>query len=497
MASRLKRFALGAAIALGALGAALLINTARQTSKQLSVAPIPTLAVDRDRVAATLSGAIRARTISLLDEPELNADQFQLLHAWLMDRFPLLHTKLKREEVGKFGLLFTWEGSDPKARPIALLAHQDVVPIAPGTEKDWAAEPFSGERKNGFVWGRGAWDDKANLVSQAHAIELLLQSGFQPARTIYLAFGADEEVGGRRSAGIIAALLKSRGVRLEFVLDEGLLITEGVVPGLTAPLALIGIAEKGYSSIRLRISATPGHASMPPSPGTSAIGMLSRALQRLDEEQLPAHLQGVSREMFETIAPEMHGFNRVALSNLWLFEPLVRRQLEQRPSSNAMLRTTTALTVVQAGNKDNVLPGRAEATINFRLLPGDKRAAVLEHVRQTVKRALGHERFELEVIKGGSEPSRISPTAAPSYVLLNRVLRETFPGTVVGPGLMVAATDTRHYVDIADNVYRFSPVRARAEDLARFHGTNERISETNLVEMVRFYHRLLSQATTR
>jgi carboxypeptidase PM20D1 len=218
--------------------------------------------------------------------------------------------------------------------------------------------------------------------------------------------------------------------------------------------------------------------------------MMSAALARLDDMQFPAAIKGVAREMFETIAPEMSGFSRVALSNLWLFGPVVRRQLEAAASTNAMLRTTSALTIFNAGNKDNVLPGVAEATVNFRILPGDSKAAVMEHV----KLAAGSDRFELSALPGGAEPSKVTPTSSDSYRLINKTVRELFPGTLVVPGLMIAATDSRHFDQVADHVYKFSPVRARPEDLARFHGTNERISLANLGELIRFYHRLVQQA---
>jgi carboxypeptidase PM20D1 len=472
------------------LVAAVAINTLRHGSRQLDVPPAPPLAVDEKGVADKLSGAIRFKTISSHDKPELNADEFRKLHAYLEQRFPKVHATLKREVVGGLSLLYTWQGSDSKALPIMLMAHQDVVPIAPGTEPAWKAEPFAGEIKDGFVWGRGAWDDKANLIAQLEAMEILIASGFKPRQTVYLASGADEEVGGLRGAVEIAKLLQSRGVKLDFVIDEGLLITDGIMPGLAKPAALIGIAEKGYLSVVMKVPATPGHSSMPPPKGSSAIGMMSAALRRLDDEQLPAGIRGVAREMFETVAPEMSGFGRVALSNLWLFGPVVQAQLEKGASTNAMLRTTTALTIVNAGNKDNVIPGMAEATVNFRLLPGDTRDSVMQHV----KAKAGSDRFELISLPGSSEPSPISPTQSPSYQLINRTVRSLFPEVIVAPGLMIAATDSRHFSAISDHIYRFSPVRAKPEDLPRFHGTNERISTANLVELVRFYNQLLRNA---
>jgi carboxypeptidase PM20D1 len=483
MVKRVLLFVLAAVLL---LAAAVAVNTLRQGSRQIEVAAAPPLAIDQAGVADKLAGAIRFQTVSSHEDGSLNAAEFQKLHAHLQQRFPLVHAKLQREVVGGLTLLYTWPGSDANARPIAFLAHQDVVPIAPGTDAKWQSAPFSGERKDGYVWGRGAWDDKANLVAQLEAVEMLLASGFQPRQTVYLVFGADEEVGGLRGATQVVKLLQDRKVRLDFVIDEGLLITEGIMPGLKQPTALIGIAEKGFLSVVMKVPATPGHSSMPPPKGTSAIGMMSAALRRLDDEQLPAGLRGVAREMFETIAPEMSGFQRVALSNLWLFGPLVQAQLEKGASTNAMLRTTTALTIVNAGNKDNVIPGEAQATVNFRLLPGDTTQSVMQHVRSKTG-----ERFELLALPGAADPSPVSPTDSVSYQMLNRTVRSVFPGTLVAPGLMIAATDSRHFAAVSDHVYRFSPVRAKPEDLARFHGTNERIAESNLGELVRFYHQLL------
>ena len=474
------------------LAAAVAVNTWRQGSRQVDVPPLAPLAIDKEGAARRLGEAVQLRTISSRDDPALSTDQFQQLQALLQARYPKAHAVMKREVVGGLSLLYTWPGSDAQARPLLLMAHQDVVPVAPGTDKDWTVPPFSGALKDGFVWGRGSWDNKGNLVAQMEALEMLAASGFQPRRTIHLVAGADEEVAGLRGAKQIAALLKQRGVRLEFVIDEGLLITDGMLPGLRQPAALVGVAEKGYVSVVLRMKGKPGHASMPPPPGQSAIGMMSAALKRIDDEQLPAAIRGVAGEMFATVAPEMDGFMRVALSNLWLFGPLVQKQLEGGASTNALLRTTTALTIAQAGNKENVLPGQAEATINFRLLPGDTIAQVTERVRSQVAKATGSDSFELFVLPGANEATKVSSTDSAAYRLLNRTVREVFPGTLVAPGLYIAGSDSIHFVDISEHVFRFSPIRARPEDLSRFHGTNERISLDNLADLIRFYHRLLS-----
>jgi carboxypeptidase PM20D1 len=468
--------------------AVLTVNTLRKGSRQLDVPPISPAQIDEAAAAQKLAGAVRFKTISKVEDPDANAEEFAKLRSHLEQSFPHAHAAMKREIIGGASLLYTWPGTDPQAKPIGMIAHQDVVPVAPGTEGDWQAEPFSGAIKDGFVWGRGAWDDKGNLYAMLHAVDLLAQSGFKPRQTVHLIFGHDEEIGGVRGAKAIAAELQSRNVRFDFVIDEGLLITDGILKGIDSPVALIGVAEKGYLSVQLRATTVPGHSSMPPN--ETAIGLMSRALAELERRQMPAEIGGIAREMFETIAPEMPIINRVLLANLWLTGPIVRTQLEKGPSTNALIRTTTALTLVNAGNKENVLPGQADATVNFRLLPGDSPDAVLEHVKRTI----ASNAIAATSTPGFSAASGVSATESPSFQLINRTVRELFPGTVVAPGLTLGGTDSRHFQALSDHIYRFSPVRAKAGDLPRFHGTNERISVRNYIELIQFYRRLLQNA---
>lgn len=486
----MKRLLLVLLFVLLALAGTIAINTFRQGSRQAVVDPIPVAPLDEAAAASRLAGAIRAPTIFAADDPGRAAGAFRALHDHLRTSYPRVHSSLTVEVVGDYSLLYTWRGRDASLRPVLLMAHQDVVPVEAGTEKDWPVDPFAGEVLDGYVWGRGAWDDKGSLIAQLEAVEMLLAAGFQPARTLYLAFGADEEAGGSRGAARIAALLAERTAALEFVLDEGLLITDGVMPGLAKPLALIGVAEKGHVTIVLRSEGEGGHASMPPASGAGAIARLSRALTRLDERPMPAAVRGVAREMLETVAPELRGLNRVALSNLWLFEPLVRRQLERGPGTNAVIRTTTAITMAVSGTRENVLPLVAEATVNFRILPGDTIASVVEHVRVAVDDA----QMEIAVRPGGAEPSEVSPTNAAPYALVVRALREVVPGTLAAPGLMIGATDARHFQPLTDNIYRFSPIRATPADLSRLHGTGERLSTGDLANMVRWYRRVIELA---
>src|SRR5689334_601419 len=306
------------------LAAVLAFNVVTHRSRQIQVAAVPRVTVDTQAAAAHLGEAIRFRTISAYEKPEQHADALRAMREHIQQSFPAFHTAAKREIVAEYSLLYTWEGTDPKAQPIALLAHQDVVPVAPGTDKDWQQPPWDGVIADGFIWGRGSWDDKGNLYSMLEAAEILTKAGFKPKRTIYFAFGHDEETAGTRGAKNIAALFASRGVKLDFVIDEGLLITDGLVKGLDKPAALIGLSEKGYTTLVLHAEATPGHSSMPPR--DTAIGMMAAALARLEDHRLPPQIRGTVADMFDTLAPEMNGVSRVALSNLWLFRPLLLRE---------------------------------------------------------------------------------------------------------------------------------------------------------------------------
>ncbi len=472
-------------LAAAGLAIALVAIMLTRPSRQLVVPPVQPVAVDARAAADRLAAAVRIPTVSVESGKVAEPAQFLKLHQHLADSFPKLHAALRREVIGDYSLLYTWPGRNAQAPAVMLMAHQDVVPIAPGTEKAWQGDPFSGEIRDGFVWGRGAWDDKGSLMAILEAVELLVSQGFVPARTIHLAFGHDEEVGGRHGAARIAERIRERGSRLAMVLDEGMLITDGMIDGLSAPAAIIGVAEKGTLTLRLTATGEPGHSSMPPA--RTAIGTLARAVARVEANPLPARLSGLPREMFETLAPEMSGVNGLLLSNLWLFEPVVRQVMQKKANTNTVLRTTTAPTVLSAGNKENVLPGEAVALFNFRLLPGDSIAGVIAHVSA----AVDDPSIRIEALPGGTEPSPVSASGAAGYQAIARTLRELSPTLVVAPGLMIAATDSRHFADIADNVYRFMPVRARAEDLARFHGTNERMSVANYAQIIQFYHRLI------
>ena len=484
-----RRLLLAAAIVAVALAAVVIVRTQVVTSVQERVPPVQPIPIDKNAVAEHLSRAVQFQTVSYGDPSKVDQQAFIGLHDYLKETFPNLHHTLTQESVGGLSLLYTWKGSDPSLKPVLMMAHQDVVPVASGTEDRWTQPPFSGRIADGFIWGRGSMDDKGNLMSLVEAIEFLVKEGFHPRRTLMLASGADEEVGGS-GARQTAALLASRGVQLEFVIDEGGSIVEGMVPGVRAPVALIGVAEKGYASLDLTVSGAGGHSSMPP-PHT-AIGVLSRALYHLEQHPMPARFAGLAEEMLARLAPAAALPFRAVYANLWLFAPIVEPQLARVPTSNASIRTTTAETIVRGGVKDNVLPTEASAVVNFRILPGDTVQNVIDHVRD----AIGDPGVKITVEPGAHDPSIISPADNDAFRTVQRTILEMFPEVaVVSPYLMLGATDSRSYQIVARNIYRFTPTVMEPDDFERIHGTNERMSIDAYARSIAFFVQLIRDST--
>jgi len=475
--------------ALLVLAAITLERTLTFRSRQPQVAGVAVEPLDTTALAQHLAGALRFKTISYQDSSQFDGRQFDGLHQYLRTTFPKLHAALKLEKVNGYGLLYEWTGSDPGLAPIVLLAHQDVVPVEPGTEGRWTEPPFEGKIAAGYVWGRGALDDKGSLVAILEAIEHLVAGGAQPRRTVYLAFGYDEEVGGRRGAARIAELLASRSVHPEFVLDEGGALTTGLVTGISAPVALVGIAEKGYVTVSLTAQAEGGHSSMPP-PQT-AVGILATGLTRLEGQQMPRAIRGPTADMFDYLGPEMSFGARLVMANRWLFGGVLAGRFGATPQGNAMLRTTTAPTVLQAGVKENVLPSSARALVNFRILPGDSVGSVLEHVRRVVHDS----RITVQALEETqSNPSGVTSVDAEPFKLLARTIRQVIPEAIVSPWLVVGATDSRHYARLTPNVLRFVGSSIGEGDLRRVHGTDERVGVRAYADAVRVYLQLLKNA---
>jgi carboxypeptidase PM20D1 len=452
--------------------------------------------IDAQKAARDLSGAIPFQTISweeggTPEQRKATQEAFVGFHVYLEKTFPRVYAKLAHETVGANSLLLAWQGSDPALKPMLLTGHQDVVPIESGTEQKWTHPPFSGAIAEDMIWGRGTMDDKVTVVGVLEAAEALLADNFQPKRTVYLAFGQDEEIGGLEGAELIGRQLKGRGVEIEFLQDEGGLITKGMVPAVSAPVAVIGTSEKGYLSLVLSVDSEGGHSSMPPK--ESSIGILSEAVHRVETHPMPPHVRGPVGQFLDYAAGSAAFPLNSVFKNMWLFAPVVQQVLASSPDTNALLRTTAAPTIFRAGAKDNIMPSRAEAVVNFRILPGDTVASVTEHVREVVD----DPRIKLEPITGEppTEPSKQSSPESPNFKRLQRTLTQIYPEAVSVPFVYIAASDTKHYAPITRDVYRFLPILADTADLERIHGTNERIGLQNFAKAVQYYAQLIRNAS--
>jgi carboxypeptidase PM20D1 len=441
------------------------------------------MTVNADTVSERLAQSLRFVTLSGADP-----GVFKAFHAFLAGSFPRvfgqLTVVLSPSDVSQ-AICLEWPGRDPTLPPILFLAHQDVVPVESETETAWDCPPFEGRIANGFVYGRGAMDDKGCLITLLTAAETLLSEGFQPERTIYFGFGDNEEIGGD-GALRIAEALRAKGVHLSFVMDEGLAVTQGYLPGFQIPVALIGIAEKGSALVEITARAEGGHASMPPRP--TASGLLAEAISAMESHPMPASLNGPTRSMLEFLAPEAHFPLKMVFANLWFFSPLVKANLARKPATDATTRTTMAVVKLESGVKENVVPAEARAVLNYRIQPGDTVGDVVRHVRSVVDTS----RIAVTLLPDSREPSPVSSPETASFKLVAGVIRKVFPEAVVAPALVLGGTDSRHFSDMADAVYRFLPLRFLPGDTARIHGTNERVSVNNVAEMVRFYYGLIS-----
>jgi len=479
----MKKFALFLAVLLLALVIVMAVRTIQfvpSPSDTAAAAPLPP--VNDSMLAQHLAGAIRIPTVSYQDSAPRRA-ALTALHAYLASTFPRAHAALAHEVVGDASLLFKWVGTDTTLEPIVMMAHLDVVPVEPGSERDWTHPPFSGDIADGFIWGRGSLDDKIGVLSELEAVESLIAQGFRPRRTVYLAFGDDEEVLGRGATDIVA-VLRARGVHPVVAIDEGSAIVRGVIPGTSRPVGLIGIAEKGFASVELTVRGTGGHSSMPPD--QTAVGVLAHAIDRLETHPMPASLNSTAA-MFERVGPSMDLPYRVVMANLWLTRPLLLHILARSPTTNAAIRTTTAPTVIQGSPKDNVLPIRARAIVNFRIIPGETPESVFRHVLNTID----DPRVAITFSGVPNPPSPVSSTSSASYLTLARTIRSLEPDAIVGPSLVIGATDSRHYAGFARDVYRFLPVQLGEADLARIHGTNERVGVHDYARSVAFMTKLI------
>jgi carboxypeptidase PM20D1 len=483
------RYAVIGVVAAIVLLAAVVLGHTMMLSSVENVTPITParIAVNTSKVAQHLSEAVQFQTVSY-SEGVHEAEKFAALEAmrsWMEKTYPAFH-KAATREIMDHTLIFTWKGRDPNAPPVMLMAHMDVVPVVPGTEKDWAHPPFSGDIAGGYVWGRGSIDDKGCLVAILEAANALAAKGFQPERTIMFAFGQDEEVGGAKGNHLAAQALARRGVHFAWVLDEGGAIVNEPFPGVETPVAFVSVSEKGYVSLKLVAHGTGGHSSRPT--GDMAIARLSQAVLAVVHHPFASGLDDVQREKAGVIATRAPFITRLLLGNLWLTAPIVQHYMEGIPDSAARLHTTISPTLIAGGVKDNVLPPVATATFNFRLHPRDTIASVTEHV----KKAIADPKVDVIVLtETQAEASKVSDLHSAAGKYLVAQLQASFGDLPVAPDTTTGATDSRHYLPIADQVFRLDPFHFDVDDLGRVHGTNERLAIGDLGPAVRFYMRLM------
>lgn len=434
-----------------------------------------------DDAVRSLQKTIQFRTISFMDPTQVDFKPYGEFLQYLQDTYRKVYERTEINFINTYSPVFRLRGKSSK-EPILLLGHYDVVPVAEGTEEDWSVDPFSGELRENHIYGRGTLDDKNQVIAILEALETLLLEGYIPDRDVYLAFGFDEEVGGTQGARAISQYFEEKDLHFFMILDEGGAVMEDVIEDVAVPLALVGVAEKGSTMIRMTVKGEGGHSSMPPT--LMVTETLSKALLTMASMPMEAKLSGAVEAMFQGMAPYM-GWKGKLLGNIRSTFPLAKRTLEKNPALQSLIRTTLAPTVVQAGNAYNVIPQEASVIVNARILPGDTTEDVIRHLKKI------HEGLPVQyqfLVK--EEASRVTDHKSEAFHLLQGLINTVYEDAVVLPYLMAGGTDSRKYETLSDHILRFSAVRMSNVDLKRIHGTDERISIENLQRIISFYRNL-------
>lgn len=438
-----------------------------------------------DRAVANLRELVRIATVSRLDQSRVQWEHFDAFIAALARLYPLVHSALHLEIVGGHTLLFRWPGRSAEA-PALLMGHYDVVAAE---DAGWEHPPFAaeltGEGDEQLIWGRGTLDDKGAVVAILEAVERQLSIGTTPHRDIYLSFGHDEETAGTGAAAV-AELLGSRGIRPAFVLDEGGAIVTGAFPGVSGPVAAVGVSEKGTTIVRLVVEQAGGHASTPPK--LTATTRLARALVRIDAKPFRASLNPAMMGMFAELGKHAKGLYGWAFRNAGITRPLLLAAFTRNSNETAaMTRTTAAVTMLDAGIAANALAERATATLSMRVAVASSVAEAIEHLR----RAIRDEGVAIELTQA-SEPSPISPAAGPVWDLLMKTIERTHPGAVVVPYVQTGATDSRQFTGLSEHVYRFTPFEMSRAERDTLHAVNERMHVATWLRGIEFYSALIA-----
>ncbi|WP_428688057.1 M20 family peptidase [Roseibium sp.] len=459
------------------------------------------ISVDLDGAVERLSRAVQFPTISNQDRDDFDTKAFDDYHRFLVESYPNVHKTLKREILGDprpYSLLYTWEGKNPDLPPALFYAHQDVVPVPEDSRDQWDQEPFSGIVADGYIWGRGVLDDKNQIHGILEAAEMKIREGWQPERTLYFVFGQDEEVGGPEGARYIADVLEQRGIkRFAFVLDESAPLIPGAFPGIPDNTALIGIAQKGYISLELAMNGVGGHSSQPPE--ESNIGILAKAITKLEDAQFPYRIHEAVRHQYRYMGPELDEakqpmYAAVAFGKDGEMTDLEKKFIEEMASNQvtrAMLRTTIAVTMFNAGIKDNVLPPAATAVVNFRPMPGDTPEVIIEHVKE----AIDDDRITITDISASTPATNVANPDSEGYKALEKTIRQIWGNElIVAPFFVIGGSDSKHFQarDFAPDVYTITGIQLESmKEFEGFHGVNERIRVDEYGKTIGFFYQLM------
>ena len=456
--------------------------------------------MDLERTTRHLQEAIRFPTVSDFDHSKEDEAAFAGLIDWLKETYPQIHAAAAFQKAGRRGLLFKisggadgGEGEAPLSGsgtadgrlggPAVLMAHYDVVPVE---EEKWEEAPFSGLLKDGCIWGRGSLDTKGTLICILDAVEDALVSGWRPAHDLYLAFSGEEETEGA-SAERIVDVLEEAGVRPALVLDEGGAVIPEGLPGVKKTSAMIGIAEKGVANVKVTLRGPGGHASTPPR--HTLLGRMAAAACAIEKHRFKGRITEPVEEMFGLIGRERGGAVGWAFRHVRLLSPaVVMAATKLGGTFNAMVRSSAAVTMMSGSPSYNVLPGEVSMGLNLRLLLGD----TIESAVKELASVAGDPDLVFEVVSG-SDPSPVSRAEGPAWEMLDRTVKEVWPGVLVAPYTLNGGTDSRSYHRISDHVYKFTPMVMEREERGTVHGDNEKIRLEALGEMALFYEKLVRQ----
>lgn len=486
----------------------------------------------RNASAAKLSGAVQVKTdvgddAPTVDEnPEFWEEKFGAFHKYLQKTFPGVWLFAKIEKVNHWGLVITWEGSDPSLKPVLLSAHQDVVPTQEATLDQWKFPPYDGTFDGKYLWGRGSADCKNLLVGLLEAAEELHESGFNPRRTIIFAFGYDEEIGGQRGANYISQLLLQRYGKngLYAVIDEG---GQSLVRHGDVALALIGTSEKGMLNMKIGLNTPGGHSSVPPD--HTSIGIVSELVTRLERNPF--------NPIFSSRNPTFYEYQCIAeYSNK--IPSNIRKEIKKSGTSLAaskkvaeyiyntdigsryLVTTSQAVDIIHGGVKSNALPEYVEVVVNHRIAVESSVDEVISHDFEHIK-AVADE-FNIGLIQGDKiikpitengyftvtsswelEPAPFTPIYDKHWALFTGTLRHVYEkickGTmedfedltvITAPGMAAGNTDTQYYWDLTEHIYRYRPGLTPSVQ-AHAHGANEHIPFNSHLQIIAFYFEYL------